>query len=308
MSLVNKYIDSDSFLTAIAVYDDENLITKAADGYYQDDGNYRQQLNGLLGPVVLCEECGIPCGGTINPPGGAQGLYQLAFSAGTEAGDTGAIKIYFDPLGVPDGIRVLYDGVYYNRLMSLSDGNLQSSSGVSDSFTIIGNPNNACVPNAPNTDDYTFYNEYDNTGWLVGSPSPQSVTIQTGDYIGGGANEDNVLIVPKPNRLPGLVTVQVLGPCSGTGWNLEVECQAALPSFTGQALGVGNIDCGPTTQTYYFAQFKNATNNYPVINNFVFDDINGQNYATDQNYLMDDGNVITVTNGVVTNIQACDPT
>ena len=45
MSLVNKYIDSDSFLTATAVYDDENLITKAADGYYQDDGNYRQQLN-----------------------------------------------------------------------------------------------------------------------------------------------------------------------------------------------------------------------------------------------------------------------
>ena len=304
MSLVNKYIDSNDFLTATAVYEDENLITKSADGFYQDSGNYRQQLNGLLGPVVLCEECGIACGGTITPPGGVQGLYQLDFSAGTEAGDTGAIKIYFDPKGVPDGIRVLYDGLYYNRLMSASDGNLQSTSGVADSFTIIGDSNDPCVPNAPNTDNYTFYNGFDNTGWLVGSPTPQSVTIQTGDYIGGGANQWNVLVVPKPNRLPGLVTVQVLGPCSGTGWDIEVECQAPLPSFAGQALGSGT-SCGATNQTYYFAQFRNATNNYPVINNFVFDDINGLSYASDGNYLMDDGNVITVTNGIVTNIQTC---
>ena len=35
MSLVNKYIDSVSFLTATAVYDDINLTTKSADGYYQ---------------------------------------------------------------------------------------------------------------------------------------------------------------------------------------------------------------------------------------------------------------------------------
>ena len=304
MSLVNKYIDSDSFLTATAVYDDENLITKAADGYYQDDGNYRQQLNGLLGPVVLCEECGIPCGGTIAPPSGDDGLYQLAFSAGTEQGDTGAIKIHFNPFGFPDGIRVLYDGLYYNRLMSPTNGNLQSTSGVADAFTIIGNSNDPCVPSAPNTSNYTFYNGFDNTGWLAGTPSPQSVTINSGDYIGGGVSEFSTLVVPKPNRLPGLVTVQVLGPCEDTAWDIEVECQAALPSFTGQALGNGT-SCGATTQTYYFAQFRNATNNYPVINNFVFDDINGLSYATDQNYLMDDGNVITVTNGVVTNIQAC---
>lgn len=304
MSLVNKYIDSDSFLTATAVYDDENLITKAADGYYQDDGNYRQQLNGLLGPVVLCEECGIPCGGTIAPPAGDDGLYQLAFSAGTEQGDTGAILVHFNPRSVPDGIRVLYDGLYYNRLMSPTNGNLQSTSGVADAFTILGSLNNPCVPSAPDTSNYTFYNGFDNTGWLVGTPTPQSVTINNGDYVGGGVSEFSTLVVPKPNRLPGLVTVQVLGPCEDTQWDIEVECQAALPSFTGQALGNGT-SCGATTETYYFAQFRNATNNYPVINNFVFDDINGQSYATDQNYLMDDGNVITVTNGVVTNIQAC---
>ena len=304
MSLVNKYIDSENFLTATAVYEDENLITKSADGFYQDSGNYRQQLNGLLGPVVLCEECGIPCGGTITTPAGNDGLYQLSFSAGTEQGDTGAILIHFNPRSVPDGIRVLYDGLYYNRLMSPTNGNLQSTSGVADSFTIIGSLNNPCVPNAPNTDDYTFYNGYDNTGWLVGSPSPQSVTIQTGDYVGGGVQEYSTLVVPKPNRLPGLVTVQVLGPCNNTQWDLEVECQAPLPSFSVQSLGSGT-SCGLPNEIYYFARFRNATNNIPVINNFVFDDINGLSYASDGNYLMDNANVITVTNGVVTNIQPC---
>ena len=57
MSLVNKYIDSDSFLTAISVYSDEALLSLAPDGYYQINGNYRRQLNGLLGPLVLCQTC-----------------------------------------------------------------------------------------------------------------------------------------------------------------------------------------------------------------------------------------------------------
>ncbi len=229
----------------------------------------------------------------------------MAFTAGTSTGDTGAVIIHFNPQSIPDGIRVLYDGVYYNRLMSPTDGNRQSTSGVADSFTILGNSANTCVPAAPDTRNYIFYDGFDATGWLVGTPSPQSVTIQTGDFVGGGVSEYSTLVLPKPNRLPGLITVQVLGPCNTTGWNLEVECQAPLPSFTGQALGVGGTACGATAETYYFAQFRNATNTYPVINNFVFLDHDGVNRATDQNYLMDDGNVITVTDGVVSNIQAC---
>ena len=305
MSLQNKYIDSNDFLTASAVYDDEDLLVKAPDGFYQSDGNYRQQLAGILGPTVICEECGIPCGGTIVPPGGTNGLYELAFSAGTSTGDTGAVLIHFNPASIPDGIRVLYDGVYYNRLMSPTDGNKQSTSGVANSFTILGNSANTCVPAAPDTRNYIFYDGFDATGWLVGTPSPQSVTIQTGDFVGGGVSEYSTLVLPKPNRLPGLITVQVLGPCDTTGWNLEVECQAPLPSFTGQARGATGINCGTTSETYYFAQFRNGTNTYPVLNNFVFLDQNGVNRATDQNYLMDNNQVITVTNGVVSNIQTC---
>lgn len=306
MSLLNKYIDSSDFLTATAVYDDANLLTKSADGYYQSNDTYRHQLNGELGPSFICEECGIPCGGTISPPSGSTGLYQLEFSAGTDENDTGAISIYFDPQGIPDGIRVFYDGVFYNRISSPNNGNIQATSGVADAFTILGSPTNTCVPNTPNTTNYPFFDGFDATGWLPGSPTPQSVTINSGDDVRGGANQDNLLIIPKPNRLPGLVTIQVLGPCANTAWDVNVECPAALPSFQGRAIG-SSITCTSTNATYFFGRFRNATNPYPVVNNPVFLDHDGVSRATDQNYIMDNNQVITVTNGVVSSITTCDP-
>jgi len=112
--------------------------------------------------------------------------------------------------------------------------------------------------------------------------------------------------VPKPNALPGNVTIQVLGPCGNTGWNLSVECPTALPSF--QARGIfGSIACTSTDTTLFFARFQGDTNAYPALNNPVFLDHDGVTRATDQNYMMDNNQVITVTNGVVSNIQSCDP-
>ena len=72
-------------------------------------------------------------------------------------------------------------------------------------------------------------------------------------------NEFSVMVIPKPNRLPGLVTLEVLGPCPNTGWNVEVECPAELPAFLGQDLGAAGTSCRSATQTYYFARFREIT-------------------------------------------------
>ncbi len=122
--------------------------------------------------------------------------------------------------------------------------------------------------------------------------------------MGGGQIHFSLLSVPKPNRLPGLVTIQVLGPCSNTGWNIDVECPAALPSFTATGIG-SSTSCGSATGTFYFGRFQGATNVYPELNNPVFLDVNGVNRVPDQNYLMDNTQVITVSDGVVSNIQGC---
>jgi len=303
-SIENKYIDSSSFATATRVYDDIHLTTISPDGFYQYNNEYRNQVNGLLGPLTICEECGIPCGGTLTPPSGQTGLYQLDISVGSTSNDTGAIRIHFNPQSIPDGIRVLYDGVYYNRLSSPTDGNLQSTSGVAGAFTILGNPNNNCVGTTPQTNNYAFFNGYDNSGWLAGTPSPQSITINAGDDIRGGQSELNLLVLPKPNALPGNVTIQVLGPCTDTGWNIAVDCPAALPSFQAKAIGAGN-NCTATDTTLYFGRFINAGNAFPVLNNPVFLDHDGVNRVSDQNYIMDNNQVITVTQGVVSSIQNC---
>jgi len=303
-SIVNKFIDSSSFATATRVYDDIHLTTISPDGFYQYNNEYRNQVNGLLGPLTICEECGIPCGGTLTPPSGETGLYQLDISVGSTSNDTGAIRIHFNPQSIPDGIRVLYDGVYYNRLSSPTDGNLQSTSGVAGAFTILGSPTNNCVGTTPQTNNYAFFNGYDNSGWLAGTPSPQSITINAGDDIRGGQGELNLLVLPKPNALPGNVTIQVLGPCADTAWNIAVDCPAALPSFQAKAIGAGNI-CTATDTTLYFGRFNGAGNPFPVLNNPVFLDHDGVNRVSDQNYIMDNNQVITVTQGVVSSIQNC---
>ena len=48
------YIDTNSFSTATAVWDDSNLTIKAPDGFYSFAGIYRQQLGGILLNVINC--------------------------------------------------------------------------------------------------------------------------------------------------------------------------------------------------------------------------------------------------------------
>ena len=270
------------------------------------DSTYIEIQYGIVIATGTCTPAGLPCGGTLTPPPGSRGVYQLDIDAGTTVSDTGAIIVYFNPADIPDGIRVLYDGVFYNRLSSASDGNLQSTSGVANAFTILGDPTDTCVPATPNTSVYNAFNGYDSNGWIADTPSTRSITINTGDDIRGGQSQFNLMVIPKPNASPGTVSIEVLGPCASTGWNLSVECPAALPSFTANAIGSTTF-CQPVTGTFFFARFQNAVNVYPVLNNPIFLDHDGVTRATDQNYLMDNGQYITVTNGVVSNIQTCIP-
>lgn len=55
---VNKYLDNADFLLATAVFDDAALTTPSADGFYQQNGIYRQQSSGALIPgSTTCPSC-----------------------------------------------------------------------------------------------------------------------------------------------------------------------------------------------------------------------------------------------------------
>ena len=111
---VNKYIDSSDFLTATAVYDDAALTIPSADGYYQQNGIYRQQSAGvLLAGSTTCPSCSgssqaltvtgvsateLCCGTSSN--------YTAFFASGDSFTNASTTLMYADPgltTVVPDG-------------------------------------------------------------------------------------------------------------------------------------------------------------------------------------------------------------
>tara|TARA_R110001599_G_scaffold20978_4_gene78477 strand:- start:1005 stop:2096 length:1092 start_codon:yes stop_codon:yes gene_type:complete len=268
--------------------------------------NYRKLTSTTLDTVTACTACAEPCGTSISIPSGAQGYYNLDFDAGSTASDTGAIIVYFNPQGIPDGIRVLYDSVYYNTVTN-SSGRIQTPSGVTDAFTILGNTGNTCMPSSyPNTQSYTFYDGIVSGAWN-NTGTTQSITINQGDYIGGGANQYSTLVIPKTSATPNVVSIQVLGHCA-TAWNVLVSCPAALPSVLASTAQSTDA-CNSTQSTYvYFAKNYNDTNTAPIVGNFVFTDENGatplNNTSTVQYYIT--GTIaFSVLNGVVVSSGTC---
>ena len=126
MSLVNKYINSSDFLTATAVYDDIDLLIVSADGYYQFGGNYRQQLSGVLGPVILCGICLIPFSSSINQ--------------GSSVNCATVDQTYYFAQNVPDinTIPIVTNAVFSDSagVSSLSDGNYVLSN--NSIMTVVG--------------------------------------------------------------------------------------------------------------------------------------------------------------------------
>jgi hypothetical protein len=273
--------------------------------------NYRQQISGNLEVVTACASCAEPCGVGVTIPSGQQGYYNVDFDAGETVSDTGAIIIYFNPQSVPDGIRVLYNSVYYNTVTNNTEGRIQSTSGVSDAFTILGSAGSTCVPSTPNTTTYNYYNGFTGSTWNAGSPATQSITINSGDDVRGGASQYNTLVIPKTSATPNIVSIQVLGPCSGTAWNVSVSCPAALSSVLASTQQSTDA-CQPTQNTsVYFAKNYNDTNTAPIVGNFVFTDENGatplNNTSTVQYYIT--GTIaFSVLNGVVVSSSTCTST
>ena len=102
MSVVNKFIDSENFATAISVYDDVNLLIKSPDGFYQFNGIYREQVGGFLSPEVICPTCALPCGEIAGESSDIRGTFLAEISGGT---DVGAVIVY-SIVGseIPDGV------------------------------------------------------------------------------------------------------------------------------------------------------------------------------------------------------------
>jgi hypothetical protein len=268
------FLDGPTLETSTTVFTDATLTTAAADGWYSDGVNYRQQINGILGPVVACPSCVTPCGSSLNF-NGATGLYEISYGIGT---DLGAIIVYFNPQSVVDGISCVYGNVVYNTATSPTFGFVGSGS----TYNFLGAA--AQAGNVGPTLDAGGYTGQDFYLADANGNFPATPTNTNGVVTGSSADVNTTtaapgfvtIVIPRITVGFNTLTLRVFGPpLGGTLWNATVNCPVAL---TPTPISDPNVDCGNASfpNTVYVAPNISGTAGSPALNEFAFQDENGE--------------------------------
>lgn len=301
------YIDAATFDVATSVYLDVNLTFIAPDGVYKFGSVVRQQSSGILLEIETCVDCTLVCGDQ-EPSAGGQGIFLVSVNVGSS---TGAIIITFQAPTVPSGIRVIYDGVVYNKLSSPVNGLHQSSS--YGNFTIIGDSDET------GTCDVSWYpsggsillNEYTyDTGTFSYIPTGgvQTIAIGAGDISLDTFNQGFcIMVIPKPSSVPNILRIESIGPCTLSGNFIGIDCPEPLLSFNGSIRYdfADEISCSTATEEVYYWKDVNTSSDIDVTD-YVFSDENGQYPLADGFYLYGT-RVLGVTDGIVISNVSCTP-
>jgi len=216
------FLDGTSLLDSTSVYMNSGLSILAADGYYSDGFNTRELVGGVLLPSQPCPACGVLCGGAISGSG-AQGEYILEIDTGNLPTAVGAIIITFNPFGVPDAIIAELDGVFYNEVSSPNFGYL---AGTPNLPTFIGATSSDCGISGST---YTLnVREWNGTAF-VPTGTTDTITVAPGQMqLTASAPGACVMVVPKTNATPSLLTVKCYGVCTSTAFNINILCPAKI--------------------------------------------------------------------------------
>ena len=235
MPLGSYYIDSQSFLTASAVYTDANLTIKAPAGIYQIGGIYREQLPITLnlGPQITCPNCNKgACGDNPrNFDENNQGAGYYVFEDIEVGTSTGVMQFIFNVGSIPNGIIVRYSGTDYSTIYSINDGKQDGP--------YYGTTASATFFNFPAAGPYTIPNkewdgQVDGAGDATNFPSTGTDTTVSpviGDFsplVNG--NELNMFI-PKTAAEPQTIeSITIIAPTGSTGDAFQVINQYSCPT------------------------------------------------------------------------------
>lgn len=270
MPTTNYYINGTSFDTATAVFTDAAMTQCAPNGFYSDGVISRQQLNCQLLPPVTCDECTVECIQDIVVSGGA-GLYTMDADTGTALG---AIVIRFKPLNVPDGILCKLGQSFYNGMSTQNYGWKQ---GITGKETYVGTSVSDCniVSGSPHTlDGYSYIGSS-----YVANGVQQTVSVVSGQ-MQMTANSPGIctMVIPKMDNFSTVLNVAIYGICGDTQFELEVNCPAALSSWTGSALGTTASEaCTLTANITYYYVHVNGNGGVLDMYDMLFTDQNGLN-------------------------------
>jgi hypothetical protein len=303
------YINAPILQEATAVYTSAALTTKAADGWYSYEGVYRKQTSGVLETSILCSACNLSCGTTllISTLGG---YYTINADLGAT---TGAVVIDIDFKTLPDGVKVVYDGVTYNVVYSPNFGYL-SSTGTEPLYGgITAFDCGISGTTYPALSKFQFNgNGFNATGEVESvTVDPASVQLQAS---GLGTCK---IIIPKTAASPSTAEITIISPCESAEIDIDVFCPAALPSFlltrTGpEPTNVSGL-CSASVDATFYHVVVNGTAGNPAVGDIMYQDANGSAVALAGFYAVvtypTSAAVIEVdANGIIINsILACVP-
>lgn len=272
------YINGPTLATSTAIFLDPLMTICAPDGYYSDGIIVREQVGCGLRTAYSCGDCGLSCEEATSITA-SDGLYILNVDMGSS---TGAVIVTFTPSNTPDGIKVVYNGLTYNALSSPVDGYHAAPTNLP---TYVGNSAFDCglVAGSP-----YIVTEYQNNN-TVFSPTGNTPTVSiSGAQVSTTGSADPlgcIMVIPKPSTMPSSLSVFMYGICSGSTYNVSVECPQILPFFystnEGGALGV---TCGLDTDKTFYVAPVNGNGIELGLYDWVFSDYNGQNVLPDGYY------------------------
>lgn len=320
MSVVNKFIDSENFATAISVYDDVNLLIKSPDGFYQFNGIYREQVGGFLSPEVICPACALPCGEIAGESRDIRGTFLAEISGGT---DVGAVVVYsLTGFTKPDGVLSTYNGQTYNQLTYI--GNVGGPVGLN---TPSGEPTYYGQPGeTPSTTPPILVYNIQTDGTYASSGTSQAITVNSNQIdLRGGGTRVYTQVIPKTIVSASVINIDYYAPIQDTFFTFQTDCPIQLDSFLGSSVQADDT-CGAATINYYFAQnaqnvsgppyvfpivFTPETLTTPGIGNYVFLDPNGENAinntSTSQFIVLANSTYIEIQYGIVIATGTCTP-
>lgn len=269
--MATYYIDTNDFTTATSIWTNSNLTVKAADGFYQQNGFYRQMSGGELLSSTICPSCSIPCGSTVTA-NGTQGVYYLNVNLSSP---TGAVIVRFNPTSAPEGIKAVYNSVVYNGVSSPLYGWRQGTAGLP---TYLGALSDACSSGIVAGSPYTLNEfQYDGTTFAP-LGTPETVSIATGQMqLTTNAPGNTLMVIPKTSASPSILNLSIIGPCSGTQFSVSVSCPAALQAFDSSTVYANSeLACAAAIGSIYYVAHVNGSGGTLGLYDLVFSNANGQ--------------------------------
>ena len=298
------FINGTSLSNSTAVFLDSEQLICAPDGYYSDGVITRQQVGCSLLPQIACPSCAPPCpadAGTVSAV--STGAFLMSLNTGV---GTGAIIVTFTPPNKPDGIIAEFNGSYYNEFSSSVFGYLPV---IPNQPVFVGDSVYCACPTFTTTGcTYTLPKyEWDGTAFVSASGTETITVTSPQVLVAVSSVGDCIMVIPKTSVASQTLNISAYITCVGSTFNLSVQCPQPLPTFQSSVNSNPSFPefCTlPIDNTRYVAKVNNSPA-YPfvAVNDWVFEDENGENRLADGYYKTNDvtglNNTIEVVNGVV---------